>query len=72
MLGKLASYFRNFGIDAIYMKEKDDERIIDLSKNDQRIIVTKNNILFKMKHGLPCFVPKSNNTEGLFKNLINC
>lgn len=64
MLGKLAFYFRNLGIDAFYVKEKDDERLLDVAKNDQRIIITRNKILFNTKHGLPCLMPHSTNIEG--------
>ncbi len=66
MLGKLCFFFRNVGIDAFYMKEKDIERLIDVAKVNQRIIVTKNKVIYGMKHGLPCFMPKSTQPEGFF------
>lgn len=64
MLGKLSFFFRNLGIDAHYMTDKDDQQLYHLSLTDQRIIVTKNKILFQTKHGLPIIMPKSTIPEG--------
>ena len=63
MLGKLTSFFRNYGIDSFYMKDKDYERLLDIAKNEQRIILTKNKVLYNTKHGFPCFMPYSTDTE---------
>ena len=67
MLGKLAAFFRNMGIDSEYMEIKDDQQLYHLARVDHRIIVTKNKIMFNTKHGLPIIMPKSTSPEGYLK-----
>lgn len=65
MMGRLAKFFRNLGIDTEYLKEKDHEKIEYIAKNEGRIIVTKDQKLMAGKHGLPVFMPKSQNVDGI-------
>lgn len=41
MLFKLVKYLRNVGFDAAYIKNTDRNLLIDLSIQEQRVVVTK-------------------------------
>ena len=41
MLGKLAKKLRLFGFDTLYSSSMDDDEIIKLAKNENRILITK-------------------------------
>lgn len=48
-LGKLAKYLRMFGFDTIYRNDYDDNRIIQISLAEHRIILTRDIGLLKVK-----------------------
>ena len=41
MLGKLAKKLRLFGFDSLYSSSMEDDKIIQLAKNENRILITK-------------------------------
>ena len=41
MLGKLAKKLRLLGYDTVYSSNKDDDEIIQIAKNEKRILITK-------------------------------
>ena len=45
MLGKLTKKLRVFGYDSLYSSDKDDDEIINISKNENRILITKDSQL---------------------------
>ena len=65
MLGRLAKFFRNLGIDTEFVKEKNYEQLEYLSKTEERIIITRDKNFFGKKINLPCFMPASKHCEGL-------
>jgi len=48
-LGKLAKYLRMFGFDSLYQNDYDDNRIIQISLAEHRIILTRDIGLLKVK-----------------------
>jgi uncharacterized protein with PIN domain len=46
-LGRLAAYLRMLGFDAIYRNDFEDEQLADLSRNEERILLTKDRGLLK-------------------------
>ena len=47
MLGKLTKKLRVLGYDSIYSSDKEDEEIIEIAKNENRILITKDSQLVK-------------------------
>jgi len=47
MLGRLARWLRLLGYDTIYNKVFDDETLIKIAKNEDRILITRDEELFK-------------------------
>lgn len=47
MLGKLAKKLRVLGYDSVYSSDKEDDEIINIAKNENRILITKDSQLAK-------------------------
>ena len=47
MLGKLVKKLRLLGYDSIYSSDKDDDEILNVAKNEKRILITKDSQLVK-------------------------
>ena len=47
MLGKLTKKLRVLGYDTVYSSDKDDNEIINIAKNENRILITKDSQLVK-------------------------
>lgn len=45
MLGKLAKKLRLFGFDSLYSSSMEDDKIIQLAKNENRVLITKDVLL---------------------------
>jgi uncharacterized protein with PIN domain len=48
-LGKLAKYLRMLGFDTLYRNDYDDQHIINIAKEEERIILTRDKLLLKSK-----------------------
>lgn len=46
-LGKLASFLRMLGFDALYEREAEDERLIDLSRAEERVLLSRDRNLVR-------------------------
>jgi uncharacterized protein with PIN domain len=54
-LGKMAKYFRMLGFDSLYETDYDDDTIMKISVDEERIILTRDKLLLrnnKINHGL--------------------
>jgi len=49
MLGKLAKYLRMFNIDTKYIKNINDEELMQIAKSENRIVLTRDRLLIKRK-----------------------
>ncbi|MGQ9759696.1 MAG: Mut7-C RNAse domain-containing protein [Candidatus Methanomethylicaceae archaeon] len=70
MLGKLARWLRLLGHDTVYEQVLDDEVLISIAKEEDRILVTRDESLFKKayKYGVRSFLIKSTDlTEELLE-----
>lgn len=56
MLNKLVRDMRNVGIDTEFVSEKDYEQLETISRNEERIIITRDTKFTLKKHGLPTFL----------------
>jgi uncharacterized protein with PIN domain len=53
-LGRLTAYLRMLGFDSLYRNDFEDEELVDISRQDQRILLTKDRGLLKrsnLSHG---------------------
>lgn len=66
MLGRLARWLRLLGYDTLYDQTLDDERLIEIAKRENRILVTRDGKLFKRasKEGIPSLLIKSTDLTG--------
>ncbi len=49
MLGKLAKWLRFMGYDVLYPKVADDKELVNISRNEDRILLTRDKELVKIK-----------------------
>ncbi|MCS7097890.1 MAG: Mut7-C RNAse domain-containing protein [Candidatus Methanomethyliaceae archaeon] len=61
MLGRLARWLRLLGFDTIYNRDFDDETLINIAKNEGRILLTRDETLFKraLKENIKSFLIRS-------------
>jgi uncharacterized protein len=45
MVGKLARYLRMTGNDVLYINNIDDDEILEIAKNDERIVLTRDSLM---------------------------
>ena len=68
MLGKLSRYLRILGIDCLYQKEWDKEKMIDISNKEKRIILTRDlTIIARRDTKYYFFIDMDNPKEQIFK-----
>ncbi|KRX02977.1 WD40-repeat-containing domain [Pseudocohnilembus persalinus] len=73
MLYKLVKYLRNVGIDTAYIKNVDKNLLIDLSKQEKRIVITRDQKFFYSKQRTtPVYMLTDNNqkTEQQFREIM--
>lgn len=49
MVGKLARYLRMAGNDVLYINDIDDDEILEIAKNDERIVLTRDSLMLLRK-----------------------
>lgn len=61
MLGRLARWLRLLGFDTVYNKDFDDEKLINIAKNEDRMLITRDEELFKraVKENIKSLLVKS-------------
>lgn len=58
-LGRLAAYLRMVGFDALYRNDYQDEELVDISVQDQRIVLTRDRGLLKRSRVTHAFLVKT-------------
>ena len=58
-LGKLAKYLRMLGFDTLYQNDYDDDQIIRIAHEEDRIILTRDKLLLKSKYALGGYFVRS-------------
>ena len=58
MLGKIAKKLRMFGFDTLYLADADDDAIIKICSDGERVFLTKDRELYRRsrKANIPCFL----------------
>jgi len=69
-LGKLAKYLRLMGVDTLYFPHIEDDKLILIANNEDRIIITRDRSLSQRKHA-PTFFLEATDTESQLKTLID-
>ncbi|MCX8057647.1 MAG: Mut7-C ubiquitin/RNAse domain-containing protein [Ignavibacteria bacterium] len=70
-LGKLVREMRKLGLDVYYNSNFDDERIVDISNSENRIIITRDLGLLKRKNVKFGIYLKSNHTKEQLKEIFS-
>ena len=70
MLGKLSNWLRFLGYDTLYPKTLDDKELVKLSRSEDRILLTRDKELVKMKN-LKVLYIKSEKLDEQLKQIIN-
>jgi uncharacterized protein with PIN domain len=70
MLGSLAKWLRILGFDTLYFKIIDDNEIIKIAKQEQRILLTRDTRLVKNKKIDNCILINSNDISGQLKEVL--
>jgi uncharacterized protein with PIN domain len=70
MLGKLAKWLRFMGHDVLYPKTMDDKDLIELSRKDSRLLLTRDKELAKVKD-LDVLYIKSENLNDQLEQLVS-
>lgn len=69
-LGKLAKYLRLMGFDTLYFPQIDDNRLIDIANEEDRIILTRDKALSQRK-GAPVLFLEPVETRAQLQYLVN-
>jgi uncharacterized protein with PIN domain len=71
MLGKLTRWLRILGHDVNYFRNVDDERLIEIAKSENRILLTRDRKLYKQAliHGLDTILVEETDKAGKLANL---
>lgn len=69
-LGKLAKYLRLMGIDTLFFPHIEDDELITIAKDDNRIILTRDRLLSQRKNA-PVFFLKPTDTKSQLRLLID-
>jgi len=69
MLGKLSKWLRFLGYDTLYPKTIDDKELVKLSRSEDRILLTRDKELVKMKN-LKALYIKSEKLDEQLKQII--
>lgn len=64
-LGKLAKYLRMMGLDTLFFDSIDDDDLIELSKQDDRVILTRDKLLHEQKTSNTFYLHSIDNLEQL-------
>ena len=70
-LGKLARYLRMVGFDTLYRNDNDDNEIIRISLAEQRIILTRDIGLLKVKSVTHAYFVRDQNAKGQLVEVLN-
>jgi uncharacterized protein with PIN domain len=71
MLGSLAKWLRILGFDTLYFKTIDDNEIVKIAKQEQRILLTRDTRLVKTKK-IDCYILiNSNNISGQLREVLS-
>ncbi|MCL4536784.1 MAG: Mut7-C RNAse domain-containing protein [Nitrospirae bacterium] len=70
MLGNLAKWLRILGFDTLYFRTIDDNEIIRIAKQKQRILLTRDTCLVKRKTIDNCILINSNEVSGQLKEVL--
>jgi uncharacterized protein with PIN domain len=70
-LGKLAKYLRIMGLDTLFFPHIEDNKLITIANNENRIILTRDRELSQRKNA-PVLFLEPTDTETQLKTLINC
>ncbi len=70
MLGSLSKWLRILGFDTLYFKKIDDNELIKIAKQEQRILLTRDTSLVKRKKIDSCILINSNNTFEQLKEVL--
>ena len=68
-LGKLAKYLRFIGLDTLYFPQIDDNDLIDLSNKEERVVLTRDRVLYERKKA-DCFLLKAVGMEEQLQEII--
>ncbi len=69
-LGKLAKYMRLMGLDTLFFPHIEDDKLIQLAKDENRIILTRDRYLSQGKNAPTLFL-EATDTKTQLKTLIN-
>jgi uncharacterized protein with PIN domain len=69
-LGKLAKYLRLMGIDTLFFPHIEDDELISIAKDEDRIILTRDRLLSQRKHA-PVFFLTPTDTKSQLQLLID-
>lgn len=72
MLGSLAKWLRILGFDTLYFKVIDDNEIIKIAKQEQRVLLTRDTRLVKRKKIDSYILIRSNDTVEQLKEVLKC
>ncbi len=70
MLGNLAKWLRILGFDTLYFKAIDDNELIKIAKQEQRILLTRDTRLVKSKKIGSYILIKSNDISGQLREVL--
>ncbi len=69
-LGKLAKYLRLMGVDTLFFPHIEDDELILMANNENRIILTRDRCLAQRKN-VPVLFLEANDTKAQLKTLID-
>ena len=61
MLGKLAKWLKILGFDAVFFSKIEDDALLSLAREEQRILLTKDNALLERAKDIPSLYIESEN-----------
>jgi len=61
MLGKLAKWLKILGFDAVFFSKIEDDALLSLAREEQRILLTKDNVLLDRAKDIPSLYIDSEN-----------
>lgn len=70
-LGKLAKYLRMCGFDTLYQNDYDDKKIIEISLQENRIILTRDIGILKMKSVSQGYFIRDQNSQAQLTEVLN-
>lgn len=71
MFGRLAKWLRLLGFDVLYFPDIDDNALLRISKQEKRIIFTRDTHFLKIKNFTDCLFVKSNNVKDQLLEVLN-